>query len=161
MPKADYQRQMFKQIEELMNKCNGLSSEIKSIKYQNSNEIIKLKKEHKQEIKKLNEKIADLEDKNAELEKENRILKDDNDRLKKIINKDSNNSSKPLSTDINPNKKICNSREKSNKKSGGQIGHIAHNLSKRSVEEKIQNGDLEHKIVKFNINVYRCDSIKM
>ena len=148
MPKVDYQRQMFKQIEELMNKCNDLSSEIKRIKYQNSNEIINLKKEHRKEIKKLNEKIIVLEEENNKLKKENQILREDNDRLKKIINNDSSNSSKPPSTDIKPNKKICNSREKSNKKSGGQNGHKAHNLSKSAVEEKIKNGELEHKVVK-------------
>lgn len=126
MASADYTRQMFKQIEELMNKCDGLSSQ----------------------ITKLDRKIVTLEKENAQLKIENQILKEDNDRLRKIINNDSSNSSKPPSTDMKPNKKIYNSREKSTKKSGGQTGHKGHHLSKKDVEEKIKRDELEREIVK-------------
>lgn len=126
MAKADYARQMFKQIEEMMKKCDGLTQEVK---------------ESRKEIKRLNNRIEVLEI-------ENQILKEDNDRLRKIINNDSNNSSKPPSTDIKPNTKIYNSREKSTKKAGGQAGHKGHNLSKRDIEEKIKTGELKHKIIK-------------
>lgn len=126
MSKSDYARQMLKQLEETMKKCDDLSSEIK---------------EARCEIKRLNKRVETLET-------ENQILKEDNDRLRKIINNDSNNSSKPPSTDIKPNKKIYNSREKSTKKSGGQIGHKGYHLSKKDVEEKIKRGELEREIVK-------------
>lgn len=126
MSKSDYARQMLKQLEETMKKCDDLSSEIK---------------EARCEIKRLNKRVETLET-------ENQILKEDNDRLRKIINNDSNNSSKPPSTDIKPNKKIYNSREKSTKKSGGQTGHKGYHLSKKDVEEKIKRGELEREIVK-------------
>lgn len=126
MAKSDYGKQMFKQMEEIMKKCDGLSSE----------------------IKKMDRKIVTLEKENAQLKIENQVLKEDNDRLRKIINNDSNNSSKPPSTDIKSNTKIYNSREKSAKKVGAQKGHQGHHLSKKDVEEKIKTGKLERKIVK-------------
>ncbi|HEX2867460.1 MAG TPA: DUF6444 domain-containing protein [Ignavibacteriales bacterium] len=46
--------------------------------------------------------------------------------LESIITKDSNNSSKPPSTDMF--RKTNNSREKSGKKPGGQPGHKPHRL---------------------------------
>jgi len=49
--------------------------------------------------------------------------------LKSILNNDSSNSSIPTSqTPINKKKRIPNSREKSNKKKGGQLGHKKHTL---------------------------------
>ncbi len=116
-----------RQLEEVMKKCDNLSHEIKT-----------QKKEYTQ-------KIEILEDKISNLEKENQKLKDDNDRLKKQINNDSNNSSKPPSSDIKKN--IPNNREKSNKKVGGQKGHKAHFLSKKIVEDKIKNNEFKHEII--------------
>jgi hypothetical protein len=55
------------------------------------------------------------------LRAENTVLKTENQRLKAIMNKDSSNSSKPPSSD--GFKKICNSREKTGRKPGGQTGH--------------------------------------
>lgn len=126
MAKSDYGRQMFKQIEEMMKKCDGLSSE----------------------IKKMDKKIVTLEKENTQLKLENQILRDDNDRLRKIINNDSNNSSNPPSTDTKPNTKIYNNREKSSKKAGGQVGHKGHHLSKKDVVEKIKTGEIKQEIVK-------------
>ena len=59
-------------------------------------------------------------------------MKNENDRLRKQLNNNSNNSSKPPSSDIKPNKKdIQNNREKSGKIVGGQIsGSILNALSR-------------------------------
>ncbi len=65
-----------------MNKCDNLSLQVKNIK-----------KEHREEINILNDKIK-------KLEIENKKLKDENDRLRKQLNNNSNNSSKPPSSDI-------------------------------------------------------------
>lgn len=65
-----------------MNKCDNLSLRVKNIK-----------KEHREEINILNDKIK-------KLEIENKKLKDENDRLRKQLNNNSNNSSKPPSSDI-------------------------------------------------------------
>lgn len=63
--------------------------------------------------------------------KENEKLKTENISLKKILNNDSNNSGIPTSkTPISKDKRIPNSREKSGKVKGGQIGHKKHKLEK-------------------------------
>lgn len=63
----------------------------------------------------------------------------------KQLNNNSNNSSKPPSSDIKPNKKdIQNNREKTGKKIGGQIGHKWTYLSKKYVEENIKNNNFNH-----------------
>ena len=134
MKTADYNNQVFKQLEEVMKKCDDLSLEIKQER-----------KEFKKEKSILNEKIQKLESKVEKLENENRKLRDDNDRLKKQLNNNSNNSSKPPSSDIKKN--IPNNREKSNKKAGGQKGHTAHFLSKKAVEEKIKTKEFKHEII--------------
>ena len=132
--KSDYSKDVFKQLQEVMDKCDSLSADIK-----------RERKEFKKEKEILNEKINKLENKVEKLETENQKLRDDNDRLKKIINNDSNNSSKPPSSDIKKN--IPNNREKTNKKRGGQKGHKAHHLSKKAVEEKINKGEFKHEII--------------
>ena len=127
MPKADYGRDLFKQVQELMLKCDNLSHEMKESK------------------KGYEQRIEVLEDKVEHLEKENQKLKDENDRLKKQINNDSNNSSKPPSSDIKKN--IPNNREKTSKKAGGQKGHKGYHLCKKVVEEKIEKGEFEREVI--------------
>lgn len=123
MTEKGYMSDFFRQLQELNKKCDNLSSEVKEQK----------------------EKVKILENKVIELENENQKLKEDNDRLKKQISNDSNNSSKPPSSDIKPN--IPNNREKTNKKKGGQFGHKAQFLDKKVVEEKIQAGEYKHEII--------------
>lgn len=148
MKGADYNNQVYKQLQEVLKKCDDLSQEIKEnkkeykkeikeINLKHEQEIFELKEEHKKEVLYLNSRIEKLED-------ENQKLRNDNDRLKKIINNDSNNSSKPPSSDIKKN--IPNNREKNNKKVGGQKGHKAHFLSKKQVEEKIERGEFKREI---------------
>ena len=138
-------RDFCKQLEEVLKKCDNLSQEIKDIKLEHSKEITELKEKHKKEIKGLNERINTLEKENDELRKENTKLTNEVDRLKKQINNNSDNSSKPPSSDIKKN--IPNNREKSEKKVGGQKGHQAHFLSKRTVEEKIKNKEFKHEVI--------------
>lgn len=128
MTDGDYGNQVFKQLQDVIKKCDDLSQEMK-----------RERKNFKREKDLLNEKIEKLEDKVEKLEDENTKLRNDNDRLKKQINNNSNNSSKPPSSDIKRN--IPNNREKTSKKSGAQKGHKAHFLSKKTVEEKIKEGE--------------------
>ena len=99
------------------------------------------KAEHKADVKRLNLKIDTLT-------QENQILRDDNARLKSIINNDSSNTSLPPSTDQKSRKSVntYNSRETSNKKAGGQKGHTGTTLTKADMEAKIRAGNCKHEI---------------
>ncbi len=101
---SNYEKNLFKQLQETMAKVEKLSSE-----------IVMLKSSHAQEIDTLKKEIKILKE-------ENICLKEENQKLKDILNKNSNNSSKPPSTD-GFKKEIHNSRIKSEKKPGGQYGH--------------------------------------
>ena len=127
MKSANYNNQVFKQLQEVMKKCDDLSQEFNA-----------QKKDYESRIEK-------LENENRELKEKNEKLTNEVDRLKKQINNNSNNSSKPPSSDIKKN--TPNNREKTTKKAGGQKGHKAHFLSKKVVEEKINNKEFEHEII--------------
>lgn len=137
-----YDRHVFKQLQDVLKKCDNLSQEIKDIKKEHREEIFKLNEKHKQEINDLKEEhkkeINDLNIKIDALEIENKILKEDNTRMKSILNKDSTNSSIPPSKDERPKKKKINLREKTNKKSGGQKKHKGATFTKEMVE-KLKN----------------------
>ena len=132
--RKDYRQDLFKQVQELISKCDNLSHELK-----------KERKERQKEREQFNEKINKLENKIVKLEEENQKLRDDNDRLKKIINNNSDNSSNPPSTDIKKN--IPNNSEKSGKKRGGQKGHKGSGVSKKDIEIKIANKEIEHEVI--------------
>lgn len=95
----------------------------------------------------LNLEIKDL---TKQLEDANKLIKkqqNEIDRLKNQNNKNSSNSSKPSSTDISKPKKsganLYNYRLKSDKNIGGQLGHKGHNLSKKKIEDLINNNKIE------------------
>lgn len=131
---SNYQNQIFKQLEEVLKKCDNLSEEIIEIKNKHKKEMFELDVKHSKEINKLNDKIDNLERENEKLKEENKLYKNDNDRIKAILNKDSSNSSIPPSKDEKPKKKKINLREKTNKKSGGQKGYKGATFTKK--EEK-------------------------
>jgi len=147
---SDYSKDIFKQLTELMERCDNLDNKITDIKKEHKKEITKIKAEHKKEVKVLKDKIDVLTKENKELKEENKILKADNVRMKSILNNNSSNTSLPPSTDQKPKKKEANeynSRKNSDKKKGGQKGRKGSTLTKEKIEEKIKNGDFEHKIV--------------
>ena len=118
---SNYEKSVYKQLEETLKKFDIVIEENKQIKI----EIEVLKSQHCKEIKELKSEIVMLGIKhqfevnvlNTKINK----LTDENQKLKDIINKDSGNSSKPPSSD--GYKRIHNSREKSGKFVGGQKGH--------------------------------------
>lgn len=144
MTEKGYMSDMYKQLQEIMQKCDSLSHEVKTIKRDTEKkykaEIKKIKEEHKKEVNYLKSEIKTLRE-------ENKKLNNEVDRLKSQINKDSDNSSSPPSSDIKPNRKIPNNRKSTNNKVGGQTGHKGYYLSKKEVVEKIRNNVFEHKII--------------
>ena len=126
MKSADYNNQMFKQVQDLIKKCDSLSQEIKDIKKQHKQEIYELNQKHEKEVKKLKKKINSLEKENAELKEKVAILEG------KSNQKNSSNSSTPPSKD---EYKVQNHREKSNRKQGGQKGRQGKTLTVEDVEK--------------------------
>lgn len=99
---GQYEREIFKQLEETLTRVDRLSKEID-----------KIKREHARETDALKTEIKGLR-------RENETLRTENSKLKEIINKNSSNSGKPPSSD--GFRKIENSREKTGRKPGGQPG---------------------------------------
>ena len=125
--KRDYNRDLFKNIEELQQSLASLKNEFTTYRVDAT------------------EKIERLTQDNQELRQENQKLRLDNERLKRIINNNSSNSSLPPSTDQKPSKpaNTYNSRQKSGKTSGGQIGHKGKTLTREKVEKLLSTGRCE------------------
>lgn len=122
---SNYVKLHEKQMDKLIEQNETLHQELKEMKIFFKETIDSLKGE----LKKANETITKLNERNKALEEEITRLKNNN-------NKDSSNSSKPSST--NGTKKIPNSREKSNKKIGGQLKHEGHSLKGKDIEKIIK-----------------------
>lgn len=112
---GNYERGIFNHLQEVMARLDTVEKALK-----------KEKTEHREDVRKLNSRIAVLETENTK-------LKNENARLKSIINNDSSNTSLPPSTDRNRTKSAneYNSRQKSGKKPGGQKGHKGITLDKK------------------------------
>lgn len=97
--------------------------------------------EHKNDVERLNAKIDRLTE-------ENRLLKDDNARLRSIINNDSSNTSLPPSIDQKGGKpaNAYNSRQHTERKAGGRKGHKGTTFTKEEAEEKIRSGKCRREI---------------
>ncbi len=127
---GNYEKSIYNQLMEVMERLVSVEKELKNEK-----------KEYKNEVIKLNEKISSLENIIDEKDRQIKILSDDNERLKRIINNNSTNSSMPPSTDQKcQSANQYSSRRKSVKKPGGQKGHTGTTLTKKDIEEKLGTG---------------------
>ena len=106
---GNYEKSIYNQLMDVMARLDSVEKDLHTEKA-----------EHKEDVKRLNEKIDNLT-------QENQFLKDDNARLKSIINNDSSNSSLPPSTDQKGGKSAntYNGRTKSGRRAGGQKGHTS------------------------------------
>lgn len=129
---GNYEKSMYNQLVEVMARLDAVEKDLHVEKI-----------EHKEDVVRLNTKLDNLT-------QENKLLRDDNARLKSIINNDSSNTSLPPSTDEKGGRpaNTFNGREKSSKKAGGQKGHKGVTFTKSDIEEKIKSGRCRHKIKK-------------
>lgn len=127
---GNYEKGMYNQLMEVMARLDAVEADLRDEKA-----------EHKEDVSRLNTKIDGLT-------KENQLLRDDNARLRSIINNDSSNTSLPPSTDQKGGKpaNTFNGRKKTGRKSGGQKGHTGITLTKSEIEEKIASGRCRHEI---------------
>lgn len=109
----------------------------------NYNNLLKINNEQNIEIQELKKKVKDLESK----------LATQSVRIKK----DSSNSSKPSSTN-GFKKVITNRREKSNKKQGGQTGHVGAFLKDPLLKKNINlTNEIEEEVVEIGKNELNKD----
>lgn len=155
---GNYEKGMYNQLMEVMAKIDTMESELKH----NHKEITSLTSEVtslRKDNAHLIEEVSDLKQKNKVLEENNNclltevtLLQDDNERMKRILNNDSSNSSTPPSIDqVGKPANTYNGRRPTNKKSGAQYGHKGTNLSKADVEDKIHKGIYDHRIEEIGI----------
>ena len=145
-----YNNNLYQMYEEEYNRNIKLSKEIKELKLNNTNiqyELKRFKKniKLKEELEKAHQEIERL--KKQIMQKENKD-KYTIDKLTNQVNKNSTNSSIPTSKEMSFKKEktgpnTYNHREKSTKKTGGQVGHKGKTLTKNDIEEKIKNGDVK------------------
>ena len=131
---SNYDKHIFRQLEDVLKKCDSLSQEIKDLKEQHKQEIYEINQKHEKEVKALNEKIDSLEKENLELKEKVDILEG------KSNQKNSTNSNIPPSKD---EYKTQNHREKSNRKQGGQKGRKGKTLTAEEVEKLIEDKNVE------------------
>jgi len=137
------------QIQDVMERFAKLEKSLRDELANANAQIIALKTE----VKNLNQKINELtlenivlRTENQRLTTENRRLTDENERMKRTLNNNSTNSSQPPSSDQKgKSANTYNTREKTGKKRGGQKGHKGTTLTRKTVEEKIENGEFQYK----------------
>ena len=150
---GNYQKDLYKQLMEVMARVDSLESEQKQNKKEIkslTDEVTGLRKENsvlREEVSFLRQENAVLTEKCRKLEKENTLLRNDNERMKRMLKNDSSNSSLPPSKDESTKPaNAYNSRKPTSRKPGAQKGHKGAGLSKADVEEKIQRGVYEHRV---------------
>lgn len=155
---GNYQKDLYKQLTEVMARVNSLESEQKQDKKEIKSltrEVTSLRKENtalREEVSSLKQENAFLTEKCVKLEQENTLLRNDNERMKRILNNDSSNSSIPPSKDENTKPaNTYNGRKPTSRKPGAQKGHKGTGLSKADVEEKIRRGVYEYRMEEIGI----------
>ena len=139
---GNHEKNLYNHNQELTLENEKLKDQVAKIETETANKYLGIIDRLNETLEKVNKKCEDLEKRIEKLETEN-------DRLRKQINNDSNNSSNPPSSDTKPNApNTYNGRTKTGKKSGGQKGHKGKHLSRESVEEKINKGQMRHEVVR-------------
>ena len=122
---GNYEKGMYNQLMEVMARLDAVECDLHTEK-----------DEHKEDVEHLNQKIDSLT-------QENQLLRDDNARLKSILDHDSSNTSLPPSSDQKGSRPV---NTYNGRKSGGQKGHKGTTLTKAEAEVKIKSGYCRHVI---------------
>ena len=149
-----YEKGLYGQLMDVMAKLDSLEAEHKKDRKEIRTltaEVDHLRKENaglRDKVSVLQEENAALIDKCRKLEKDSHLLREDNERMKSILNNDSSNTSMPPSTDQKGGRpaNTYNGRKKSSRAKGGQKGHKGSTLTREAVEEKIRSGKCIHRI---------------
>ena len=169
----NYNNSIYEMYEEEYNKNQILEKEINKLKLENSTlkyELKYIKKTAEDRIKKEINKVTDklikekdilqiqLDNTLEEIKRlKNQIneSKEDKDylidKLNNQINKNSSNSSIPTSKEIKPRINTYNHRKNNSGKSGGQVNHKGSTLTRKKLEEKINQNHIEVREVKHYI----------
>ena len=169
----NYNNSIYEMYEEEYNKNQILEKEINKLKLENSTlkyELKYIKKTAEDRIKKEINKVTDKLIKEKDilqiqldntLEEIKRLKKQINeskedkdyliDKLNNQINKNSSNSSIPTSKEIKPRINTYNHRKNNSGKSGGQVNHKGSTLTRKKLEEKINQNHIEVREVKHYI----------
>ncbi len=133
---SNYTKSLYKDYEELSEKLDKIT-----------NQLTQMEKEHRIEKEALLDEIKSLREAIAKKDELINKLIEEKDKYRNQSNKNSSNSGKPSSTDINKPKKtganLYNSRVKTSKKVGAQIGHKGNHLSKEKIEKDIEEGKVK------------------
>ena len=149
---ADLYRQ-YEEAEERAEEWEKRAKEERKLREWDATRIrAQMRQEMAQMRKELEAQIEGLTQENKELKEKVELLEADNKRLKSIINNDSNNSSKPPSSDQKPTRKAneYNGRKSSGKKRGGQEGRKGVTLTKEDAEALIKSGSVKHEVIDIN-----------
>lgn len=94
-------------------------------------------KKYIQDTTQLKEELSTLKAENKHLWKERGLLREDNARLKSMINHNSDNTSLPPSSGQKGGKpsNTYNGREKNGRKAGGQKGHAGTTVTKEAIKK--------------------------
>ena len=187
-PRLDYSKDLFKQLEDVYEKLdkiekkhrkqiNDLEETCRAVKQElaQTKEALKVTEtklhrtekklaEKDNELRQVKQDLSAANKKIESLESENTLLRDDNERMKRILNNDSDNSSLPPSSGgTSKPANTYNGRKKTRQKQGAQKGHKGNNLSKKDIEKKIADGKITCNEVKIGnpsnkfVTRYRLD----
>jgi hypothetical protein len=134
---TNYERIFQKDYAVLFEKNNKLSEELRAVNYEYQLLARRFETAEREKIE-----LANL---NSRLESQLQESIKENERLKALLNTDGTNSGLPTSkTPLSKNKVIPNSREKTDKKIGGQPGHTKRKLER--FEDSEINKTIEHAV---------------
>lgn len=150
---SNYSAGVFDQLQEVMERLSAMETRHRQdhSDIQRLNRVVDSQEKElillRGTVREQKEELDSLHGENESLLKENSLLKDDNERMKRILNNDSGNSSLPPSSD-QPGKapNTYNGRKTSGRKKGGQPGHKATGPDRKTVEERIRQGKLLHRV---------------